>query len=100
MQKKIISLALFSLLAFTSAEATSVVVSPEVRRSNIEELIERKRWADAKLSLLEYRSQLDAVKNLYDLEWADFNLVCCYVELGSQEAEELMLGFMKRYPSS
>lgn len=71
MQKKIISLALFSLLAFTSAEATSVVVSPEVRRSNIEELIERKRWADAKLSLLEYRSQLDAVKNLYDLEWAD-----------------------------
>ena len=100
MQKKIISLALFSLLAFTSAEASTVVVSPEVRRSNIEELIERKRWADAKLSLLEYRSQLDAVKNLYDLEWADFNLVCCQVELGSQEAEELMLGFMKRYPSS
>lgn len=100
MQKKIITLALFSLLALAPNVAEAVATSPDSRRGNIEELIERKRWADAKLSLLEYRSQLDAVKDLYDLEWADYNLVCCQVELGSMEAEELMLGFMKRYPSS
>ncbi len=100
MQKKIITLALFSLLALAPSVAEAAATSPDARRGNIEELIERKRWADAKLSLLEYRSQLDAVTDLYDLEWADYNLVCCQVELGSAEAEQLMLGFMKRYPSS
>lgn len=100
MQKKIISLALLSVVTFGTAHAALTPAEPDARRSNIEELLERKRWADAKLSLLEYRSELDAVKDLYDIEWADYNLVCCQVELGSQEAEKLMVGFMERYPSS
>lgn len=100
MQKKIITLALLSLLALSPAVSNAAAESPNLRRAKIEELLERRRWADAKISLLEYRSELDAVKDLYDLEWADYNLVCCQVELGSSDAEKLMLGFMKRYPSS
>ena len=100
MQKKIITLALFSILALAPAQASMPVVEGDPQRSNIEELIERKRWADAKLSLLEYRSTLDAIQDIYDLEWVDYNLVCCYVELGSAEAEQLMLSFLERYPSS
>ena len=100
MQKKIITLALFSLLALVSVVASASPSAPDERRANIEELIERKRWADAKILLLEYRSEIDDVKDLYDLEWVDYNLVCCQVELGSADAEQLMLGFMRRYPSS
>ncbi len=100
MQKKIISLLLLTTVAFTSAYGAMQQGSSEPQRGAIEELLERRRWADAKLSLLEYRSELDAVKDRYDLEWVDFHLASCAVELGSQEAEKLMLDFMKRYPSS
>jgi TolA-binding protein len=100
MYKKIISLALLSVVTLGTASAALTTSHPDAQRDNIEELLERKRWADAKLSLLEYRSELDPVKDLYAIEWADYNLVCCHVELGSQEAERLMQGFMSRYPSS
>lgn len=100
MQKKILSLLLLAVVSFTSASGATIESSSKPQRSSIEELVERRRWADAKLLLTEYRSELDAVKDRYDLEWVDYHLVCCDVELGAVEAEKLMLDFMKRYPSS
>ena len=100
MCKKIITLALLSVLTFGASQAAMATASHDTKRGSIEELIERNRWADAKLLLLKYRSELDTAKDLYELEWVDYNLVCCQVELGSSESEQLMLGFMERYPSS
>ena len=69
-------------------------------KANIEELIVRKRWSDARQMLTEYRSELDAIKDRYELEWVDYQLVCCQVELGSQESVQYMVDYMKRYPQS
>ena len=63
MRKKVMSIALLSFVIFaTAAEALPLVLSHEPR-ANIEELIERRRWADAKLSLKDYRKELDVVKD-------------------------------------
>ena len=100
MRKKVISIALLSFVIFaTAAEALPLALSHEPR-ANIEELIERRRWADAKLSLKDYRKELDVVKDRYELEWVDYQMVCCQVELGSSEAVKYMLDFMKHYPQS
>lgn len=93
-------LLLVSMFVFTSSYATLSIAYPDGERSNIEELVERRRWADAKLALQEYRRGLDPIKDRYEFEWVDYQLVCCHVELGSQEAEALMSAFMEHYPSS
>ena len=100
MRKKVVSIALLSLVAFATTAEALPLAAVEKPRANIEELIERRRWADAKFSLKDYRKQLDAVKDRYELEWVDYQLVCCQVELGSSEAVQYMLDFMERYPQS
>ena len=100
MRKKVISIALLSLVVFAATAEASPSVQGDGPRANIEELIERCRWADAKLSLGDYRKQLDPVKDRYELEWVDYQIVCCQVELGSLESVKYMLDFMQRYPQS
>lgn len=100
MRKNVISIALLSLAMFAATAQAMPVVDGGGPKANIEELIERKRWADAKHLLNDYRVQLNPVKDRYELEWVDYQLVCCQVELGSSEAMKYMLDFMKRYPQS
>jgi hypothetical protein len=71
MRKKVISIALLSLMAFATTAEALPLTAMQKPRANIEELIERRRWADAKFSLNDYRKQLDAVKDRYELEWVD-----------------------------
>lgn len=100
MRCKIISLALLSMMTLVSQADAMPIFAGHSPKANIEELIERRRWGDARLSLMEYRQQLDEVANRYELEWVDYQLVCCQVELGSEEAERHMMAFMERYPQS
>lgn len=100
MRRKIISLTMLSLVTLSSAVVAMPNVQNNEPKANIEELIVRRRWADAKYSLIEYRKGLDDVKQRYELEWVDYQLVCCCVELGSSEAVKYMLDFMERYPQS
>lgn len=100
MRRKIISLTLLSFVMLSSAVVAMPMAKHSEPKANIEELIVRRRWADAKHSLNEYRKGLDNVKDRYELEWVDYQIVCCYVELGSSEAVKYMLDFMKRYPQS
>ncbi len=100
MRTKIISLALLSVVWFAPTITAKPVVTNNEPKAKIEELIERKRWADAKLSLAEYRKSLDAIQDRYELEWVDYQLVCCQVELGSEESVKYMVDYMKRYPQS
>ena len=100
MRKKIISLALLSMLSLASEVYAMPAPQSDNPKADIEELIVRNRWSDARFLLTEYREKLNAVKDRYELEWVDYQLVLCQVELGSTDAVKYMLDFMKRYPQS
>ena len=70
---------MLSLVTLSSAVVAMPNVQNNEPKANIEELIVRRRWADAKYSLIEYRKGLDDVKQRYELEWVDYQLVCCCV---------------------
>ncbi len=99
MRKEIILLATLSLFAFTTAVAQSPggITS---RKAAVEELMERMRWADARDILGTMRGELDPVKDRFEVEWVDYHSVRCAVELGSEDAESMMIGFLNEYPAS
>lgn len=98
MKRVILSLLSFVFLAGSMANATS----PEVSRkmSDIEDMLLRNRWSDAERLLCELRSQLDDVKDRFDMEWVDYRLVRCAVELGATDVDIMMENFIEEYPSS
>lgn len=69
-------------------------------KSAVEDMLNRRRWADARSALTAYRAQLDPVKQRYDLEWADYHMVRCAVMLGAADAEQMMFNYLEEYPSS
>lgn len=91
---------MLSTILLSSKVDAMPLASYDDPKANIEELIVRKRWSDARQMLNEYRSGLDAIKDRYELEWVDYQLVCCQVELGSSESVEYMVDYMRRYPQS
>ena len=100
MRKNIISLALLSVVMFTSTGVATASVKSEEPRAKIEEMLERKRWADARLMLNNMREGLDPVLNRFDLEWVDYHIVSCNVELGVSEVRPMMETYLQSYPSS
>lgn len=76
--------------------------SPEIsqRRSDIEELLERNRWGEARAMLKQLRKDVDKVKDKYDLEWIDYHYVRCAVELDIEDADGMMQQYMQQYPAS
>ena len=100
MRKEIILLVAMSLFTLSSVSAQSVSGDLQSRKASVEELMERMRWADARAILGTMRGELDPVKERFELEWVDYNAVRCAVELGAEDAESMMLGFLKEYPSS
>ena len=100
MRKNIISLALLSVVMFTSTGIATASVKGDEPRVKIEEMLERKRWADARLMLNDMREGLDPVLNRFDLEWVDYQIVHCNVELGMSEVRQMMEAYLEAYPSS
>ena len=100
MRKEIILLATLSLFALTTAAAQSVTNDIVERKASVEELMERMRWADARAILATMRGDLDPVKDRFEVEWVDYHSVRCAVELGAEDAENMMIGFLEEYPAS
>ena len=98
MKRVILTLLSFALIAVATASGTS----PEIgrRMADIEDMLERNRWADAERLLVELRGDLDGVKDRFDMEWVDYRLVRCAMELGVGDAEAMMENFIEEYPSS
>ena len=100
MRKEIILIAALSLFALTTAVAQSPSGDITARKAAVEELMERMRWADARAILGTMRGELDPVKDRFEIEWVDYHSVRCAVELGSEDAENMMIGFLDEYPAS
>mgnify|MGYP003288671894 FL=1 len=99
MRRKIITLALLWMVSLVPVAADGYNPQLDRMRNQAEELLERRRWADAKQALKRLRSELDPVENRYDMEWVDYHLVRCVVELGTPDAEAMMLGYLEQYPA-
>ncbi len=94
---------ILSLLASVlMCSAMASVTLPEMgrRKADIEDMLNRNRWSDASRLLAELRGDLDAVKDSFDMEWVDYHMVRCAVELGAADAQMMMENFILAYPSS
>ena len=99
MRRNIITIAALSLMLLVTFDGAAQHPDKQYLRGAAEELLERQRWADARALLGDMRKQLDPVRDRYDMEWVDYNLMRCDVALGSENVEERMLGFMDEYAS-
>lgn len=69
-------------------------------KGDIESMLERRRWGEARMLLRDFQRGLDPVRDMSDVEWAAYNSVRCAVELGAAEAESMMAHFIEKYPAS
>lgn len=99
MRRNIITIAALSLALFTLSDVAAQQPDKRDLRGAAEELLERRRWADARVALGHLRAELDPAADRYDLEWVDYNLVRCDVALGADNAEKRMYNFMDKYAS-
>lgn len=88
------------MLLLLASLAPLSVAATQPDKSVVEDMLNRRRWADARGLLMTYRAQLDPIKQRYDLEWADYHLVRCAVMLGATDAEQMMFNYLEEYPSS
>ncbi|MFR9504122.1 MAG: tetratricopeptide repeat protein [Rikenellaceae bacterium] len=78
--------------------SSAFAVPPQALKRGIE-LYNDGRWIDSRLSLLEAKDEVKPY-NYDDIEEIDLYLVMCAIELDDPEAEEFLLNFEERYPSS
>ena len=100
MRRKLISLILLLFVAVCTVDA--VALSPD-ERHKIEDaraMLAANRWYDAKRILADLMDGLDAVADAETYEWAVYERVRCDVELGTANAEAMMLDYVGRYPAS
>jgi TolA-binding protein len=71
-----------------------------VRRTEIEDMLERNRWGEAYEALSALERDVDPMTMSHDAEWVEYQKVRTAVELGVAEAEILMENFVEKYPSS
>lgn len=100
MRRVDISFAALLIMLLMSLSATAQNAENHRMRSAAEDMLDRRRWSDARAILTELRTKLDPVSERYDVEWVDYHLVRCDVELGAPDAETLMYRYMSEYPSS
>ena len=100
MQKKITLILTLSLLALLPLGAMASQPKVRVEKSHIEELMQRRRWGEARTMLQSLQLSLDEVRDRYDMEWVDYQLICCSVELGVNEVDDMMSRFVENYPQS
>ena len=58
-------------------------------KGDIESMLERRRWGEARMLLRDFQRGLDPVRDMSDVEWAAYNSVRCAVELGAAEADSM-----------
>ena len=62
-------------------------------------LIEHGRYGEARHELMRLRNSI-SIDNEPLVRYIDFSLVRCAAELGDNDAEKIMLAFLRRYPES
>lgn len=70
------------------------------RVDDIETMLERRRWGEARVALERFSRELNPVVDVHDVEWAAYHKMRCAVELGAADAEIMMDNFIAEYPSS
>lgn len=100
MQKKITLILTLSLLAFMPLAASASQPKVRAEKNHIEELMRRRRWGEARAMLQSLATTLDDVRDRYDIEWVDYQLICCAVELGVADVDDQMSRFVETYPQS
>ena len=89
------------LLAVVNIGFAGAVESSNVKRDidRAMSLIEHKRYAEARHALIELRTMIPLDEEVL-VRHIDFEMVHCAVELRDNEAEKIMLAFLRRYPES
>ncbi|MBE6177570.1 MAG: tetratricopeptide repeat protein [Rikenellaceae bacterium] len=83
--------------AFVGLEAKASTHDEALQRGR--ERYDFGRWVEARESFLEARKGLAAADRT-GFEMVDYYLAACAVELGDPDAEQILRGYMKRYPGS
>ena len=89
------------LLAVMNIGLAEAVISPEIKRETerATSLIEHGRYAEARHSLTLLRKRIPLDDEVL-VRHIDFELALCAAELRDNEAESIMLAFLRRYPES
>lgn len=100
MRKRIFRLAILLFATTVTTQTVAQVPERSERIDDIEAMLERRRWGEARVALDRFRSELNPVVDMHDLEWAEYHKMRCAVELGAADAEIMMDNFISQYPSS
>ena len=98
MLKKMVLVLLLAVVYIGSASAMAdVVVKREIDRAI--SLMEHGRYGDARQSLVALREKI-SIDDEPLVRYIDFELARCAAELRDNDAEKIMLAFLRRYPES
>lgn len=100
MRRTILTLAAVLCVATAPVELAAQIPDRETQTTTVESMLERRRWGDARVALNDLIAELDPIKDKRQMEWAEYQMVRCVVELGIDDAVQYMEHFLERYPSS
>ena len=100
MRKRIFRLAILLFATTVTTQTVAQVPDRSERIDDLEAMLERRRWGEARVALDRFRSELNPVVDMHDLEWVEYHKMRCAVELGAADAEIMMDNFISQYPSS
>lgn len=99
MLKDLTLLLTLSLGAFGVPAVHAVTLESRTAIERGRSLFDHGRWSDARREFLAIRDELFPTDG-YELQYVDFYLAACAVELGSEDAEAALRAFSARYPAS
>ena len=94
-----IAAVLFALASFATP-ATAQTTDKRERIDDINTMLERRRWGEARMALERLSSELNPIIDYNDVVWAEYHKVRCAMELGDSEVVSAMENYVKRYPAS
>ena len=92
--------AVLLVLASLTIPATAQTTDKRDRIDDINTMLERRRWGEARMALDRFSSELNPVIDYNEVVWAEYYKVRCAMELGDAEVEAAMANYLKRYPAS
>ena len=92
---------LILLLAVVNISVAEAVVSPDIKRETerATSLVEHGRYTEARQAFTLLRQRIPIDDEVL-VRYIDFELARCAAELHDNEAEKIMLAFLRRYPES
>lgn len=90
---------LFALTSFATP-TTAQTTDKRERIDDINTMLERRRWGEARMALDRLSSELNPIVDYNDIVWVEYHKVRCAMELGDNEVVAAMENYLKRYPAS